>query len=273
MQIAASLQTLEQDLLTGIEKHLAKHPGASSGPALTATVSAYLAEGGRAWRTGAMDLVRSRLQRTSDQTADLLDEVDWAQVNTAVHNVGGQARYPDLIMERLALGAPLSVRGPDWVAGPAAPDGPGSVWVPTLRRAAYGGVAAAVSLVVLGPVLLPAIAAGALGAASGTLADMQLIEVRDRRAAVTYARAAITSTMDEFASTVRATIRQTTGPIRSAVSAEFDVLDSALSSAVQASTAKQHDGATGKSADTAVLADIRRDLRSGHVPSEKRGRI
>jgi hypothetical protein len=273
MQIAASLQTLEQDLLVGAEEHLTRYGGAMSGPALTAAVSAYLAEGGRAWRKEVVALVHARLERTSDQTADLLDGVDWEQVNAVARDVGAVGRYPDLIMERLRVGAPLSVPEPDSVTLSA--EKPGPVWVPTLRRATYGGVAAAVSLVVLGPVLVPAVAAGALGAAGGALADIQMSGARDRRAAVTYARAAIAATMGKFASSVRAAVRQSTAPIRSAVSGEFDVLDSALSMAVQARPVDRDNGPHTKemNADTEILAQLRTALCSAESRPEERNLI
>jgi hypothetical protein len=267
--IAASLQTLEQDLLGGVERRLGRAPEALSGPALTATVSAYLAEAGRAWRADAVEFIQTRLRRTSDQTADLLDEVDWARVNDAVSAVGGRVGYPDLILDRLSFGTPLPMVPPDSLTESTAPPGPSSPWVPALRRAAYGGVAAAASLAVLGPVLLPAVAAGALGAAGGTLADMQLTGARDRRAAAAYAREAVASTMAEFASTVRARVRQSTNPIQAAVAAEFDVLDAALSLAVQETTVRDADVESSSGTDT--LADIRRALLSGRTPRNWEG--
>lgn len=273
LQIAASLQMLEQDLIMGIEEHLDQYGSESmNGSALAAAVSAYLTEGSRDWRDKALELVVTRLRRTSDETGDLLDGVDWVQVNTAV---GESARgsYPMVILDRLTPRTPLAVPEPDALTGPAPPTREGPAWAPTLRRAAYGAVAAAASLAVLGPELLPVVAAGAIGAAGGAVVDVKVSEFRGRRAAVSYARAAIAATMDEFARTVREQVRQSTAPVRRAVGAEFKELDASLRVAVEqlAIEGQAATRETGPGADAALLAELRGQLSVGTSDATRGG--
>jgi hypothetical protein len=256
LQIAASLEMLEQDLLAGVDDRLGRDQ--LTGAALTATVSAHMNEAVGSWRAGVARLVEDRLRRSGADAVDLLDRVDWDLVNAAA---GGG--YPAAILRGLEPGDPVSPALPEALAGPPVPGRRGPAWLPIVRRAAYGGVAAAVGFVVLGPILLPAaavggaVAAGALGAAGGAAADQRFTESRDRRAAATYARAAIAATMGEFARTVRHQVRASIEPVRRGVDDEFARLDAALGAApaaiVEAPTA-------GVEADAALLAGLRAEL-------------
>jgi hypothetical protein len=268
LQLAASLEMLEQDLLAGVRDHLDRQPRSLSGPALTASVSTHLAEGGRRWRIDAARLVEERVRRTGSEAADLLDRVDWDAVNVALGRTAAGA-YPALIVRRLEPRAPVSTASPAALVGPLAPGPTGPAWLPTLRRAAYGAVGAAAAAAVLGPVLLPAaaiagpVAAGVLGAAGGVVVDQRLTGARDRRAALSHARAAIAATMGDFAREVRSRVGESAGPIRRAVDEEFAELDAALRAAAGRAVADRAAAApvtAGAPTDAALLARLRAEL-------------
>ena len=262
LQVATSVQVLEQNLLSGVEEYLDQHaPEPMSGPALTAAISAYLADGSRAWRDDAVELVAARLSRTSDETGDLLDAVDWEQVNAVIGHTR-RGSYPEVLLDQLAPQMPVSVPEPGTLGGPAPPGETTSVWAPALRRAVFGAVAAATSVVVLGPELVPAMAAGAIGAASAAAIDVRVSEIRGKRAALNYARAAIAATMGEFARTVRDQIRQSTEPVRRSVTAAFSELDAALHGAATQGAVTEQVARTDTTriADTALLAELRSQL-------------
>jgi hypothetical protein len=257
LRVTASLQMLEQDLAAGVGTHLAGHSAASSPDALRASLLGYLSAGVRAWRAEVLDLVLDRVRRTGEESAGLLDAVDWRAVNAVLGTE--PPGYPTLVVRRLALPAPVALPGLDRLAGPPAPGRTGAAWVPTLRRAAYGGVATAAGLVVLGPLVLPVVAAGALAGAGGALADIRLTDGRARQAALSYARAAISATMEEFQRAVREATRRATEPLRQALRAEFTVLDTALAAAGGPADGTMHP-AEPDDADAAALARLRAEL-------------
>jgi hypothetical protein len=257
-RITASLRILEQNFIGDIGAHLAaQHPVTLADEALRAAVLAYVSDGVRTWRAEVVRLVTSRLLRNREETADLLDGVDWDLVNATLAGSG----YPGLITERLAPPGPVSVPGLDSLSGPGAPAAGEACWAATLRTAAYGGVAVAASLVVLGPLVLPAVTAGALAAAGGTALDMKIGGQRARDAALDYARAAIAATMADFQRTVRDQVRESTQPIRHAVRAEFTVLDTALAAAAtRPATTVASAQPPGRAEDAVVVAQLRADL-------------
>ncbi len=272
-EVSASLRMLEQDLLSGVDLFLDWRAGnLASAQDLRSAVADYLSRGLDDWWTHAAVAIARRGRLTDARSGDLLGDVDWDLVNQAAPHPEGLA-YPEAIGRRLRLD--IDMRPPvyghgvlDDVGSPP-PEALAEGWTGSLRTAALSGALAVAVTIVLGPAILPAVALGAAGAASGGLADHYTGAARTRRAAQAYTRLAVTQVLGQLLGSVRGQLRGTAAATHRAVDADFRALAHGLLAA--AGREPQEAGSAPRFADLTRLADLGRRLaedtrRESHKP-------
>jgi hypothetical protein len=253
--LCASLQTFELDLLSDVDAHLSTHqPEFTSAAAVKSAVISYLSDRVATWSAGARELVDRRGSEIARETDAMFDGIDWQLVNHLVGSPTG-ATYPDTFrdaMTSVAAPDPTYPRAPfELVDGPHLPES--RSFAVTMRTAMFGGLVAASASLLLGPVLIPAAAAGALGALGAGSLDRRFADRRTATAARDYARAVIAGVIGTAMSDVRANARALAGPIHDALRSRFAELDASLA-AVESTQAIEAGPQTGPSVEAKLQA-------------------
>jgi len=228
-ETTGSIQMLEQNLLHDIQPHLDRNLADLTSPlAVEHLVRRFVQAGVGSWMAQTVSALHSRLNRAEAGVEDLLDLVAWSLIHTLAKHSSGLS-YPDAIILELKQDPDVTLPDPPIVLGAAGLQR--GRWAPALRTVAYGGALAGISLIALGPLIVPAIAAAAVGAAGGGFVERHLEAVDMSRRGEIYARAAVSATIGSLSTSLRSTINQSLAPVRRQLSDEFQSLIQALTTA------------------------------------------
>lgn len=271
-QLAASLQTLQQDLLGGAGVYLDRYPasrGSASARQVKQAVMEYVMAGARQWRGQALKSLLARRREMTGESENLLAGVDWALVNTVAPRQDGKP-YPAVLVHALASNPDLQLPdGGERRVVEAEIDSGAAGWNSAIRMAVAGAMLAASVGLVMGPKLLPVASAAALGAAGAGLLGRYRARRHSAGGSLAYARAEIAAFAGAALPQVRQRIDHTMASVRAAVDGEFkalgDVLDRVVREVGAARPAAKP--AAHGDPDRAQLAALRRRL-AGHVSSK-----
>lgn len=229
-ETAGSLRMLEQNMLRDVPQYLDRRAGElSKAHDVERMVGRFVQQELHVWVAETTQEMRRRMDRAEAGTEDLLDTVDWSLINQVARHPSGTP-YPDPISNLAGDAASIALDSAP-VMTEAMADSTRNRWVPSIRTIAYGGALAGVSVVTLGPLILPAIAAAAVGAACGELHERHLDHIDLARRTRSYARAIISATVSRVSVSVRDSINQSFGASRRHIAGEFQILEDAMSRA------------------------------------------
>jgi len=268
-QLAASLQTLQQDLLEGLGPCLRKtlpRTGSFSEDGLRRVLSEYISEGASRWKHETEHLLLSRKQEVRSDAEELLRSIDWSLINQVASKPGDLRQYPDALLREWAVEAageypfPADERGADDVDPPALR----RIWaLPNVLRIAAVG---AVALVVKG--LFSLVPAGVVAAALAAAIAKGHVE-QNLREAETHGQAVIKAIIRTAISSAREETRQAIQPIRQRLFDGLKAVEAMLDQALGEARAPASESASESdetNSDGALLdAYRRRALAAGSV--------
>ncbi|MGV4983283.1 hypothetical protein [Streptomyces sp. NRAIS3] len=242
-QLEASLDVLEQELLSALREDARRHPRHAQ------PVRDQLDRELRRWAAATRELAARRTAEDRRDLVRLADELDWEVIDGVT-----EAEMP--YRERLLSGGCLAVgfEGLDRAARPTddrPAQGGRSAWP---SRAVVGAVAIGVGAAIAtsdDPLLT--LALGTAGAAGGAASAHFVGQGNGRRAAA-EARRDVAQRVGEIRDTVRDRLRGAAESARTDAAATFDALDQQLAAAVR----RAEQQAAGAPSDTAVVTPRQR---------------
>jgi hypothetical protein len=257
-ELTASLDTMRHDLLRDID--------AQAGGRDSRLVESLVARSMSQWSEECAKVIRVRRDQAGRQAVELLDVIDWEQVNVLASRPHG-TRYPEPIVQALTPGQPGPVLPRSNFAVPSSGSAPSTAWewAPALRTATVGGVVTAAALAALGIAVAPAVGAAAVGVVAATVVGSRRGPgASQRRTETTRVDAAVRAELSGLMSVLSAELDAGSAKLRAAADSEFADLESLLTSA----EGRLHAGPAGQDPWVSErLAQLRARLRPGAPPA------
>ena len=232
-QLTTSLQTLEQDLVQGLQAHLSPRlrgfdPGRDE-TRLKAAVSEYISAAATRWKSHAESVLIARGDEIQTDTDFILDSLDWTIVNTAAQQAGDPSEYPEALLENLAQSQAMGLIG-----GASAPAT--DTFHTDRRKAATVTVRNMVILAAIGQcsLLLGAGPVGLAAAGIGLIGQAAKYKEDAARLCEEYAKNAIQATFRDATQAVQAQTRENYKTVRSRLADRFRELEAMLDGSLQA---------------------------------------
>jgi hypothetical protein len=255
-ELAASLDTVREDLRAGVADHLQRHCRDLSRPAeISDCLARYLQTGMQRWESGSYALTLGKARQALADSETALDDVDWRAVDKLLPPRAGGGSYRDALADAVRRdGVTRSVYRADGRTAFTMPGRPRRT-APVPLAFAGGAVGLTASLLLGAPVILHVVASAA-GAMGGHLIEQRRADGGVSDAVVEGARRVIGVQVDAYRTGTGNELAAFFADRRAAAAAATADLERALAAATSAPAGAGDSGAGPKD----QLGDLRRRL-------------